>query len=285
MFSWFRRKKQDPRQELLATLGDAELPTFPALLSEILQTLRDADTSMAQVGAMVAQDPALTVKVIKTVNSASFGLRRRVDSVNHAVTLLGRSRLESIVLPLAVGEALPGEPGPGFDPRRFWQAAARRAVIARELAGVLEPASRDVSYTAGLLQDMAIPLLVSRRPDTYGPVLERWHRGEGALHVMERAAFGWTHAEVAGWLCADWDFPEGLAAAITGHHGSDDPEVVAPAAVRLVALLGEGEEREISYDPLIAAARDEHGASEARVVDAIERAVGGARELGALFAA
>ncbi len=266
----------------MASLGDAELPTFPALMSEILQTLRDADAPMRSIGALVAQDPALTVKVIKVVNSAGFGLRRRVDSVNHAVTLLGRSRLESIVLPLAVGEALPEEPGPGFEPRRFWQAAARRAVIARELAGLIEPATRDVSYTAGLLQDMAIPLLVSRHPERYGPILERWHRGEGSLRVMEREAFGWTHADVAGWLCAEWDFPEGLAAAITAHHGSDDPALVAPAAVSLVALLGEGEP---TYEPLIARACADHGLSESRVGEAIEREVGGARELGALFAA
>jgi len=285
MFSWFRRKKQDPRQELMAALGDVEMPTFPALLGEILRELRDPRSSMGKVGELVGRDPTLTIKVIKTVNSVGFGLRRQVESVKHAATLLGRSRLESIVLPLAVGEALPSEISQGFEPERFWHAAARRAMIAQQLSALLDPSSRDVSYTASLLQDMAIPLLATHRSETYGPVLERWHAGEGALHELEREAFGWTHADVAGWLCADWGFPEALAAAITAHHGSDDPELVAPPPVRLVALLGEEPDAELRIEPLIAMARDELGADPERVREAVVRGLDGSQEVSRLFAA
>lgn len=269
----------------MAALGDVEMPTFPALMGEILRELRDTHSAMSKVGELVAQDPTLTIKVIKTVNSVGFGLRRQVDSVKHAVTLLGRSRVESIVLPLAVGEALPSESVPGFEPARFWHAAARRALVAQQLSALLDPASRDVSYTASLLQDMAIPLLATHRSESYGPILERWHDGGGVLHEMEKAAFGWTHADVAGWLCADWGFPELLAAAITAHHGSDDPEVVSPPPVRLVALLGEEPDGELNIDPLVAMAHDEFGASPERVIEAVQRGVAGSSEVSRLFAA
>jgi HD-like signal output (HDOD) protein len=285
MFSWFRRRRQDPRKELLGALGSAELPTFPPLLTQILQDLRAEDLPLTKIGQRVGQDPTLTVKVLKTVNSAGFGLRRRVESVPHAVTLLGRARLESIILPLAVGEALPAEGGPGFEPRRFWHAAARRAAVARGLAHLLDPSSRDLSYTAGLLQDMAIPLLVHNRPDSYGPVLERWHAGEGPLHELEREAFGWTHADVAGWLCADWGLPEPLAAAITAHHGASDPELQAPAPVRLVALLDEAPDDALDLKPLLTMASEGYKANAEQVMEIISDALGGAGEVARLFAA
>jgi HD-like signal output (HDOD) protein len=283
MFGLFRRKKIDPRHALAESLGGASLPSFPAIQMQVLEALRLEDCSLNVVADMVMRDPGLSTKVLSTVNCAGFGLKRRVDSVSHAVSLLGIGRLESVVLAVAVAENLPGRPAPGFRPRRFWRAAARRATTAQALADLLHPSSRSIAFTAGLLQDMAIPLLATHRREQYGPLLEAWNAGDGSLSCMERSELGWDHAEVASWVANEWSFPEGLGYAIGGHHGSDEPELESPLPVRLVGYLDEVEDDLVDLEPLVEAARVTHDVPADRVVGAVRRGFDQCDEVAALF--
>ena len=56
---------------------------------------------------------------------------------------------------------------------------------------------------------------------------------------MERATFGWDHAQVAALMCDDWGFPTVIAEAIAAHHGSDDADVHELSPVNLAALIPE----------------------------------------------
>ena len=89
----------------------------------------------------------------------SYGFRPQ-RSVHHAISLLGRDQLESMLLSLAVHDALPSKPTLGFEAGRFWQTAARRATLGRALADKIDPATRSESFTASLLRYHA----VRRRP-------------------------------------------------------------------------------------------------------------------------
>jgi HD-like signal output (HDOD) protein len=283
MFGLFRRKKVDPERELAEVLGGARLPSFPVIQMQVLEALRQEDASMHAIGELVMRDPGLSTKVIQTVNCAGFGLKRRVDSVSHAVSLLGAGRLESVVLSVAVAQALPSRQVPGFRPRCFWRAAARRATTALALADLLHPASRSIAFTAGLLQDMAVPLLATHRGDRYAPVLEAWRGDGGSLAALERGEFGWCHAQVASWIASEWSFPEGLGYAIGGHHGSAEPELDSPLPVRLVGFLGEGEEDDIDLEPIVETARDAHDVPSDRVVEAVRAGFASSEEVAALF--
>jgi len=283
MFGLFRRKKVDPRRELADVLGGAALPSFPAIQMQVLKSLRQEDISLGTVGDMVMRDPGLSTKVLSTVNCAGFGLKRKVDNVSHAVSLLGVARLESVVLSLAVASALPSKSTRGFRPRRFWRAAARRATTALALADLLHPASRSMAFSAGLLQDMAVPLLATHRGAQYGPVLEAWGADGGSLEALERSEFGWDHALVASWVASEWCFPETLGYAIGGHHGSDEPELAAPLPVRLVGLLGEGEDEKLDLEPIVESARSAHGVPADQVVQAVRLGIERSAEVAALF--
>lgn len=283
MFGLFRRKKVDPRKELADALGGASLPSFPAIQMQVLQAIRKDVAPLSRVGDMVMQDPGLSTKVLSTVNCAGFGLKRRVDSVAHAASLLGAARLESVVLAVAVAECLPGRSSQGFQPRRFWRAAARRATTALALADLLHPASRSVAFTAGLLQDMAVPLLATHRSDQYGPLLEAWLADGGSLEALERSELGWDHAQVALWVSSAWSFPEGLGYAIGGHHGAEDPELQSPLPVRLVGLLGEAADDKLDLEPLVETARSTHDVSADRVVQAVRAGFENSAEVAALF--
>jgi len=261
-------------------LGDLELPSFPEVVLKTLDAIRDPDASVASVAAVLRADPGMSVRLLKLANSAGRSGSRKIESVDRAVALAGMAQVESLVLSIGVGSALPTSPVEGFDPQRFWATAARRASLARALAAELQPAAAAMSFTAGLLQDMAIPLLATARKD-YRPVLAAWHGGGGDLADMERSEFGWDHSEVATWVCDSWALPEVLAEAIGGHHQSVEG-LSSPAAVELVATLTEAADSG-DLDRLVALASERYGMAADRCVELVEEADAGAGELAALF--
>jgi len=281
VFSIWRRGK-DARPSLQEILGDAPLPTFPSVVLEVLALLRNPDVAVSGIAERIMTDPSLSIRVLKMANSAAFGVQRKIDDVGHAVVFLGRRPVESLVLSVAIRDALPQSPAPGFVASRFWHTAARRAAAAQSLADALHPRTASMSFTAALLQDMAVPLLAHRRVEDYGRVLRHWHSTGGDLAHIEADEFGWTHADVAEWLCDAWEIPPTLAAAIGAHHVGDASSEEVPPAVHLVSLIQETSE---DLEPLIEAARDSYmldpDQTRSAVQDAFERAADLARFLAA----
>ncbi len=280
MFGFFKKKKVDPRKELVAVLGERELPSFPAIIMQALAKLRHPDSAVRDVSHIIASDPGLSVRLLKTVNSAAFALRRKVDNVQQASVLLGKSRVESLLLSVAVKSALPNEPD--FDTVHFWRTSARRAATARALAQLLHPATQAESFSAALLQDMAVPMLFQARKSEYKPVLEHHRNSEHCLTHLEQPEFGWDHTEVATWMAAEWSFPEVLACAIGGHHGDGLVEPIAPPAVKLVSSIRDpaGEEY---HDEIVTTVSELYGVGTDAVVTVLTDGAEQGHQLARLF--
>jgi len=281
VFKWLRPK--NPKKVLKQALRDYSLPSFPGTVTQVLERIRDDSSSAADVAEALSSDPGLSVRVLATVNSAAYAPRRKVENLGQAVVILGISNLETLVFAIAVNQALPAPECRGFDARRFWQTSARRAAVARVLAERLHPATRSVSFTAGLLQDMAIPLLARSRADEYGPVLEAWLAGAGSLVELERARLKVDHAEVASWMCLEWGLPEGLTLAITGHHHPIGSFSGCPPAVSLVSLLCE-READGGQGRLIDAVVEKYRLDRDRLTEQLELCFAEAEELARNFA-
>lgn len=274
-----KKKEQDPASELRAVLGEAQVPTFPTPVIKSLEALRHPDSGASDVAEALAMDPGLTVKLLRLVNSAGFSQARPVESVDQAVAVAGFGAVESLVLSVGVNAVLPKTQVEGYDQASFWRAASRRATIARAFANELHPATASLSFTAGLLQDMAIPLLAVARDD-YQPLLVEWHNGGEDLHRLEEETFHWAHSDVAQWLCVEWDLPEALSMAIKGHH--DTEHELAPPAVQLAAPFRE-EDRPDILDEVVSRASEEFGIGSDRAVSMIEEAEAAAEDLASLF--
>ena len=206
MFSWLKRK-EDPEKALREALGKYELPSFKTAALTALDQLRKPDVALGEVANAISADPQLSVQVLHITSSAAYAMRHPAKNVAQAVTLLGRSKIEQIVLAAAVKSALPSSPVPGFDSIEFWRAAIRRASAARVFARALHPSTVSESLTAALLSDMAIPLLSHARGEEYRQVRHEWRTGGGDLSYLESQAFGFCHGTVAAWACATWSFP------------------------------------------------------------------------------
>jgi HD-like signal output (HDOD) protein len=236
MFNLFKRKHKDPKEELKALLGDYELQRFPTVVMNVLGMLRDPHTETNDIADQIQMDLGMNIKILRLVNSAAFGLTSKVSNLHHAVTLLGRSRMESMLLTYAVANNIPSTLG-CMEISRFWLASARRACLAKHIAQHLHAATQAESFTAALLQDLAIPLIFEGKGLIYRDLLEEWHADKEAdIDVIERELFGYDHPAIGALVAEEWGLPEYLIHAFAGHHDLSEESLAEPA-VRLVSLV------------------------------------------------
>lgn len=282
MLKIFDRKQKNDSSlaqlpELKDVLGAYELPSFPRSAMAVLRELRDPETGVDAIADHVALDPGLHLRVLKTINAAAFGLSRKVDDLEHALALLGRAKLESLVVAVAVKKMLAANPTEDFDMNEFWIAAARRASLARRACSIVAPRDSAEAMTVGLLQDLAVPVLARVRRGEYVRVYDQWrHDSSSELVEMEREAFGFDHAQVGSLIAREWELSERMADLILHHHVAES----ADGLTRSVRLTSRVRDLPGEHDAqgLIERTQDVLGIGPRRAESVVEQAFDDARD-------
>ncbi len=216
MFSFF--KKEDPKARLHEILGDYELPQFRKTIFETLRRLRDPKATSADIAEVMSMDVDLTSRVMRLVNSLAYAPKTPIKDLDHAVTMLGKSELEGVVMMLGAKMSMPKNVPSYVDMEAFWQRAGLRAVIARGLADLTAPPKAGLCFSAGFLQDFSVPIIAASKGNEYADVYEASAQTEKPLHEIEQDKFGWDHAELGALVCNEWELPEDIGAAISSQN-------------------------------------------------------------------
>ena len=213
------------------------LPTLPSVAIQVLELCQQENVKLSKIADVVAQDPALAVRMLKLVNSACWGLSRQIDTLDRAVTLLGTDASRAVALSFSLMRGLRRK---DTDLSRFWRRSLTAGVAARTLAQRRKTDNPEVVFLAGLLQDIGVLALIEAFPRAYGDLLQRSPHDHASLSNLEKAEFGDDHSVVGAWLARRWHLPEVYELAILGshdleqHEGSHD----MPFTVKMVALSG-----------------------------------------------
>jgi len=218
--------------------GMAALPSLPSACIALNRALANEDGSLADVCAIIEQDVAMAVKVLQLVNSAFFGVSRRITSVERAVSYLGMNTIKNLVLAHSLFAEFGGSSLANAERQQAQSLLASR--IVRLLLSDRQQAQ--VAGTAALLHDAGSLALASRLPKEHKSNVETAKRDAVPLYLVERASFGVSHAEVGAYLLGLWGLPHDVIEAVAAHHADWDTfnELDVSAAVRLsIALAGE----------------------------------------------
>jgi HD-like signal output (HDOD) protein/ActR/RegA family two-component response regulator len=215
--------------------GMAALPSLPSACMALNRALSDERGSIAKVCAIIEKDVAMSVKVLQLVNSAFFGVPRRIASVEHAVSYLGLNTIKNLVLSHSLFAEFGGE---SLDNAERQQA---QALLASRIARLLvsERQLAQVCATAALLHDAGSLALASRLPRQHRENTERAKREAIPLYLVEKERFGVSHAEVGAYLLGLWGLPHDVIEAVAAHHTPWEEHQVldANAAVRVAIAL------------------------------------------------
>lgn len=194
------------------------LPTVPAVALQILNLCQDEEVGIGKISRVLAGDPALCAEVLKFANSASYGARCQVTTLERAVTLLGINATLSLSLSFSFVRGLRKHDKTGFDHNSFWRRSAVTGEAARVIGTWAKAASRDELFLAGLLQDIGMLALNESMPELYGPVIAAARGNHELLVEIEQETLGTNHAAVGAWLLKKWNLPDNLRLAVASSH-------------------------------------------------------------------
>ena len=193
-------EREDGPKGLQALLERIEtlrsLPTLPHILLRLIELCNRPENGLQEIARLINQDPALSERVLRLVNSAFYS-NRKITTIGEALLLLGLEAVKNIAISSSVYQVFQGPPPrPGLDRKGFWGHSVRCGVIARRLAVKTAYAAPDEAFLAGLPHDIGKILLWSSVRREYAGT------GEG-LPAAERR-LGLTHAEAGAWLIGRW---------------------------------------------------------------------------------
>lgn len=194
-----------------------DLPTPPVVVMEILNQIDNDDLDIAELADKVNQDPALTAKTLRIANSAYYASMVKVTTLHQAVSLLGMTTFRQIILNVALSGCFPENNCAGFSHREFWLHSNAVAQVAKLLARRLN-FNQDIAYTAGLLHDLGILVLVTRHSQAYQLVLAWREQHQCDTQSAERQVLGSDHCIAGRELGLQWNFSDPIVNAIAGHH-------------------------------------------------------------------
>ncbi len=222
---------------------NVEIPPLPSAVTRLIAEINQPEPNIDQMVKLISSTPELAAKTIKTVNSALFSPRMPITNVNHAVTLLGLRHIRTIALAYATMDALPKPKGDLFDHEAFWTDSLFRAIMSRSFSKKMFRSNLEEAFTASLLSDLALPVLLSVWREYYEPVIEEWRQSPRRLSEIEREHFGWDHAQAGAWIAQSWEFPEEMVCYLGAHNLSREKinehelgdTIVAPMAVAAIS--------------------------------------------------
>jgi putative nucleotidyltransferase with HDIG domain len=205
------------------------VPSLPSLYFKINEALANPDTSIEEIAAIVQQDPGMTAKILQLVNSAFFGIARRITSPVEAVQFLGVGRLRSLVLSLHVFSCFDESKLNGFSIEAVWGHSIATGLVAQKIARLekLDRATSDEIFVAAMLHDIGKVMLASSLPDLYQEAVSISKERQLSTIEAEREVFGVSHCEVGAYLLGLWGLPVTIVEALALHHEPDKSGVRA----------------------------------------------------------
>ncbi|MBM2816402.1 MAG: hypothetical protein HW421_3164 [Ignavibacteria bacterium] len=207
---------------LNVTTGIGILPSLPALYISLDNELRSENFSLKRVAEIISTDISVTAKLLQLVNSAFFGLAKKITSIEQAVTFLGVNIIRSFVLYINIFSTIKIPQDYLFFLEDLWNHSLKVAQIAKEIYVKNAKSSNfndaDDAYIAGILHDIGQLVLLRAVPNYAEKVLNIMVTKKITYYEAEYELLGTSHAEVGGYLLGLWDLPYSIVEAVTYHH-------------------------------------------------------------------
>jgi len=215
-----------------------DFPTLPEVMNQILSTVESEDSSAEELTAVIEQDHAISVRVLRMANSAFYGLRNPVATLRLAVVVLGFNQVRLLALATTVFDMMAKRHQFAMDPTDFWMHSLGTAKAAQILARNRSATdSVATCFTAGLIHDVGKYMLALALTDEYHAIVREAEDAACSLRQIELERIETTSFEVGAWLCDKWRLPTAIGktiqaiprAASYAGDGKDDVVTVALA--------------------------------------------------------
>jgi HD-like signal output (HDOD) protein len=220
-----------------------EISSLPAVALRVMEIAGNPNAGAGDLKAVVEADPALCVRMLRCVNSATYSLRREISDVGQAISILGFNRVRDLAVTATVSELFrSSKPVGTYERSLLWKHLAATAIGSRMIAIRARIDGFEDAFLAGLLHDIGIILLDQHYHDGFRRVVLSLNN-ESTLPETEHRLLGWDHTDLGHRVGSQWRLPRTVLDAIRFHHapqaafGPHAPIVHCVAVANLLVSL------------------------------------------------
>ncbi len=208
-----------------------DLPACPSTLVKLSLLMADDSSSIDQLSALIETDMALSSAVVRTVNSALFGLLKRVETVHEGIRYLGMAQVAGLTYEIGLRGAFP--PSPLL--QAIWDRAGIRGLAMGRVARQLDVDPWQ-AHTTGLFAESGRAVLYAYDRERY-TALDNDHSAEADLCAAETEAFGVSHSALGAALVQSWGLSRDVADCVRARpHTTDEWLAERPAVQKLLTI-------------------------------------------------
>ncbi|MEI9936963.1 MAG: HDOD domain-containing protein [Pseudomonadota bacterium] len=187
---------------------------FPIAARRLEELTRNPKARLEQVVSVLETDPGLSVRLLRLVNSAGYGLKVRVTSVRHAAVLVGTRRLHQVATTAAILDLFETNNETAVE---LLEHATVVGSLCRYLAVHLG-LPHDELFTCGFLHDIGKLMLLDTEGEKYAELVRTYGGAPDQLHLHERRVFGFDHALLGAHVLKAWNIPDPVPKVVLYHH-------------------------------------------------------------------
>jgi len=203
----------------LQTLSKTEFASPPGVYFELEKVLNEEDGTFEELSKVIESDPPLAARLLKIVNSPCYGMMGQVETIAHAIGIIGRESLAELAMVTSAVSKFDNIPREQFDMEEFWSHSLESAFAAQLVARHKEHPKPEQLYLAGMLHDLGQLVIMMEEPDKYSTVRQMADESiDKNLVVAEKKVLRYDHAQIGGAMLKEWKLPATLHEAVTYHH-------------------------------------------------------------------
>ncbi len=192
--------------------------SLPQTFHRLQEVVQNPDSSMSDIGEVLMSDQALSARILQLANSSFYGFPSRIETISHAVTMIGAEQMVALVQGTCVASIFNRVPRDLVNMELFWKHSIACGVTARIIAARRREPNTERFFRLGLLHDIGRLVIFQHLPEEAAAALEQAGRERRLLFQAESAILGFDHATVGYDLLRTWKLPGRLCEPIKMHH-------------------------------------------------------------------
>lgn len=222
-------------ETLIQKVENSELASIGAVVCKIIKITNDDDSTVLELKQAIEKDPPLSAKLLRRANSAHYGLRHNVTSIQEALFYMGFNVVKEMAINLKMSDAFNDKKMTnGYSRSELWKHSLGVAICAKNIYRKEYSEKGDAIYVTGLLHDLGIIVEEQCAPDRFFEITSKMINENISLIDAEKELQGFDHCRVGQELFGFWKLPKDIVAVIEHQH---NPMKAAPMYAKQTQTL------------------------------------------------
>jgi len=195
-----------------------EIPPRPQILIDLNKQLESDNCTVDSISNIITKDLGISAQIIKTVNSPAFGLQKKIESLHHAVSLLGIGATSNITSAVCLKSALGNNKFLGI----VWESSEKIALTSYFLSHSFNLKIADLSYMTALFHNCGMAILGIRNENYQNIMKEAYSIPTQKITDTEKSFLDTHHATVGYYVAKSWKLPQSVVKVISDHHKAEE---------------------------------------------------------------